>query len=188
VCGRKGALDGAWSKRQQAAAAQLREAAREADALNERAEAARRQWEGLATLKGDALTRAAQLGLDLGDLVEALGVWVKAAAIADLGALADHVESASGPLRAAVVRLREAARAELGRREDAWRPMAVEVAGWMTGAREAVSGAGDLKRLKAAESWLKKAAAGIRDERFAPIAEKAGRIWEQLRQQSSRAT
>jgi recombinational DNA repair ATPase RecF len=184
VCGRKGALDRPWSVRQRAAAARLHKAAREADAIHERAEAARRQWEGLVTLKGDALTRAAGLGLDLDEFVEALGVWVKAGSITDLGQLADHVESASEPLREAIVHLRERARAELGRKEDAWRPVAVEVATWQAGAREAVRGAADLKRLKPAEAWLKKAAAGIRDDRFAPIAEKAARIWDYLRQQS----
>ncbi len=51
-------------------------------------------------------------------------------------------------------------------------------------AREAERGAADLKRLKAAEAWFKKAAAGIRDDRFAPIAEKAAQIWGHLRQQS----
>jgi recombinational DNA repair ATPase RecF len=184
VCGRKGALDGAWSKKQRDAAARLREAAREADAVHQRAEAARRQWEGLVSLKADAFARAAEVGLDLGELALALGTWVKAGTLTDLGALADHVESASGPLREAVVRLRDSARAELGRKEDAWRPAAVEVAAWLAGAREAVRGASDLKRLKSAEAWLKKAAAGIRDDRFAPIAEKAAGIWEHLRQQS----
>jgi hypothetical protein len=124
------------------------------------------------------------VGLDLGEIVEALGTWVKAGSITDLGALADHVESASGPLREAVVRMRDSARAELGRKEDAWRPAAVEVAAWLKGARGAERTAGDVKRLKAAEAWLKKAAAGIRDDRFAPIAEKAAGIWEHLRQQS----
>ena len=184
VCGRKGALDSAWSTRQRDAAKRLREAAREADAVHQRAEAARRQWEGLATLKADAFTRAAEVGLDLGELVEALGSWVKAGSISDLGALADHVESASGPLREAVVRLRDSARAALGRKEDAWRPVAVEVAAWLKSARDAVRGASDLKRLKSAEAWFKKAAAGIRDDRFAPIAEKSAAIWEHLRQQS----
>ena len=184
VCGRKGALDSAWSKKQRDAAARLREAAQEAEAVHQRAEAARRQWEGLVALKADAFTRAAEVGLDLGELALALGAWVKAGAITDLGALADHVESASGPLREAVVRLRDSARAELGRKEDAWRPAAVEVAAWLKGAREAVRGASDLKRLKSAETWFKKAAAGIRDDRFAPIAEKAAAIWEHLRQQS----
>ncbi len=184
VCGRKGALDSAWRKKQKEAVARLHDAAREADAVHERADAARRQWEGLAPLKPEALTRATELGLDLGPLVEALGNWVKAGSITDLGALADHVESASGPLREAVVRLRDSARAELGRKDDAWRPLAVEVAAWLKGARGAVTGASELKRLKAAEAWFKKAAAGIRDDRFAPIAEKAARIWEHLRQQS----
>src|SRR5262249_58989610 len=95
-----------------------------------------------------------------------------------------HVESASKPLREAVVRLRDAARAELGRKEDAWRPVAFEVATWLAAARAATQGTAELKRLKPAEAWLKKAAAGIRDDRFAPIAEKAAGIWEHLRQQS----
>ena len=184
VCGRKGALDGAWKKKQREAAARLREAAREADTVHQRAEAARRQWEGLAPLKADAFARAAEAGLDLGALVEALGTWVKAGSIADLGALADHVESASGPLREALLRLRDSARETLGRKEDAWRPLAAEVAAWLAGAREAARGAADLKSLKSAEAWFKKAAAGIRDDRFTPIAEKAAGIWEHLRQQS----
>ena len=184
VCGKKGALDGAWSKKQREAVARLRDQAREADAVHQRAEAARRAWEGLVPLKPEALARAADVGLDLGPLVAALGSWVEAGATSDLGTLADHLETASGPLREAIVKLRDAARAELGRKEDAWRPLAVEVAAWLKGARDAVQGAADLKRLKSAESWLKKAAAGIRDDRFTPIAEQAAGIWEHLRQQS----
>jgi recombinational DNA repair ATPase RecF len=184
VCGGKGALDGAWSRKQREAVARLRGAAREAEAVHERADAARRGWETLVPLRPDAFARAAEVGLDLGPLVEALGTWVKAGSIADLGTLADHVESARGPLTEAMVRLRDAARAELGKREDAWRPLAVEVAAWLRGAREAEKGGEEVKRLKSAEAWLKKAAAGIRDERFAPIAEKSARIWEHLRQQS----
>ena len=184
VCGRERALDRAWGKRQKTAVARLRETAREAEAADERAEAARRRWEDLAVLKTDALQRAGQVGLDLRELVAALEVWVRARSIADLGDLADHVESASGKLREAVLRLREAARARLERQEDAWRPVAAEIASWLADARDAVRGGADLKRLKPAEAWLKKAAAGIRDDRFGPIAEKAAGIWERLRQQS----
>ncbi len=184
VCGRKDALDKSWSKKQREAAARLRDAAREADAVHERADAARRLWEGLVPLKPEAFARAAEVGLDLGPLVEALGSWVRAGSIAELPALADHVEKASGPLREAVVRLRDSARAALGRKEDAWRPAAVEVAAWLKAARDAMRGSLDLKRVKAAEAWFKKAASGIRDDRFAPIAEKAAGIWEHLRQQS----
>jgi energy-coupling factor transporter ATP-binding protein EcfA2 len=184
VCGRAGALDKAWSKKQRAAMARLREAARDLDAVHERAEAARRQWEGLASLRPDVLTRAAETDLDLGELVAALGVWVKAGSITELRDLASHIESASGPLRDAVIRLRDTARAVLERKEDSWRPVAFEVATWLAAARDAVRGAGELKRLKAAEAWLKKAAAGIRDDRFAPIAERSAGIWDYLRQQS----
>jgi hypothetical protein len=184
VCGRERALDRAWGKRQRTAMARLREAAREADAAHERAEAARRRWEDLAILKGEALQRASEVGLDLGELVEALGVWVQAKSIADLRQLADHVESASGRLREAVLRLREAARAELEHREDAWRPAAADVRNWLAGTQETVRRAADVERLKHAEAWLKKAAAGIRDDRFGPIADRAAGIWERLRQQS----
>ncbi len=184
VCERKGALSKAWSEKGRATAKRLHEAAREAEAVHERAEAARRQWEGLAVLKPEALQRAGEVGLDLGELVGALGEWVRAGSITELEELARHVEKASGPLREAVIRLREKAWAELARREDAWRPLAGEVATWRAGARAAVDGAADLKRIKPAEAWLKKAAAGIRDDRFGPIAEKAARIWERLRQQS----
>jgi hypothetical protein len=94
------------------------------------------------------------------------------------------VESASLPLREAIVRLRDAARAQLARKEDLWRPVSADVAVWYGTARDAVRRGADLERLKPAEAWLKKAAAGIRDDRFGPIAEKAATIWESLRQQS----
>jgi recombinational DNA repair ATPase RecF len=184
VCGKERALDRNWSKRQKTALARLRESAREVDAAHERAGAARRKWEELAALKGDALRRAGEVGLDLRELVAALEVWVRAGAIDDLAKLADHVASASVPLRDAVLRLREKARAALERKEDAWRPVATEVASWLLLAQAATSGAPELERLKRAEAWLKKAAAGIRDDRFTPIAERAAVIWEHLRQQS----
>ena len=68
-------------------------------------------------------------------------MWVQAKSITGLSDLASHVDSASGPLREAVVRLREAARAELEQREDAWRPVSAEGAAWLASAREAVPGA-----------------------------------------------
>ena len=184
VCGASAALNRVWNKRQRAAATKLLEAAQEAEAVHARAGAARRLWESLAAFNSEALTRAAEAGLDLAEFMETLEVWVQAASIGDLGELADHLESASGPLGEAVVRLRDAARTELGRREDAWRPVALSVGMWLSSARAAVRGAAELKRLKPAEAWLKKAAAQIRDDRFAPIAEKAAGIWEHLRQQS----
>jgi hypothetical protein len=184
VGGKKRALNDAWSAKQREAAERLREAAREADAVHRRAEAARRRWEEIAPLRPDVLRRAAEAGLELSDFVAALEVWSRGASITSLSELADHVESASLPLAHAIGRLRDSARSELARREDAWRPLALEVAAWLARAREAVRGARELKPIKAAETWLKKAAAGVRDDRFAPVAEKAARVWENLRQQS----
>ncbi len=184
VCGQKRALDRAWAKRQQTAMARLKESAQEADAAHEQAEAARRLWEDLVALKTETLQHAIEAGFDLGELLAALEVWVRAGSITDLEELAAHVEAASGPLRDAVLRLRDAARADLSRREDAWRPVAAEIGHWLAGAREAVGRKADLDSLKPAEAWLKKAAAGIRDDRFGPIAEKAAGHWARLRQQS----
>ena len=162
----------------------LRTAAREAEAVHARADAARKRWEELAAFSSDALQRAGEVGLDLGELVQALGVWVRAGSITDLEELAGHLEKASAPLRDAVLRLRQAARAGLAERQDAWRPVAAEVGLWLAVARDAVRRAAQLEALKRAEAWLKKASAGIRDDRFEPIAEKAAGIWEHLRQQS----
>ena len=119
VCGRKGALDGAWSRKQREAAARLRESAREAEAVHERADAARRQWEGLVALKPDAFARAAEVGLDLGPLVEALGTWVQAGSIARPRRArrprrGGQRPAAGGGRRAARLRAREA-RAQGGR-------------------------------------------------------------------------
>ena len=73
---------------------------------------------------------------------------------------------------------------ELDRREDAWRPVAVELAAWVPVGREAARARDAIPLLASAERWLKQAAAEIRRERFLPVAEKARTVWELLRQQS----
>ncbi len=51
--------------------------------------------------------------------------------------------------------------------------------------RKAQKGNAAVKPLKTAEAWLKEQASDIRNERFAPIKEKAQAIWNQLRMQSN---
>lgn len=63
--------------------------------------------------------------------------------------------------------------------------MALALAGWVPSARAALAGAEHLPLIKAAEAWLKDASAEIRNQRFAPIADKAMATWEHLRQQSN---
>ena len=71
------------------------------------------------------------------------------------------------------------------RREDRWRPIASSIAGWIDLARQSRAAAEDIPRIKEAEKWLKDASADIRNQRFAPIADKAMATWEHLRQQSN---
>jgi hypothetical protein len=77
-----------------------------------------------------------------------------------------------------------AAKAELDRREDAWRPVAAELAGWISGGREAARARDAIPLLASAERWLKQAGAEIRRERFLPVAEKARAVSALFRQQS----
>ena len=105
--------------------------------------------------------------------------------ISDLAALAAHLETHHEAFAGAIEVLRKSAAAELQRREDRWRPIATALSEWTQSAREARAGAEDLPRIKAAETWLKDASADIRNERFAPIADKAMATWEHLRQQSN---
>lgn len=102
-----------------------------------------------------------------------------------MAALATHIETHHEAFTRAIEVLRKSAAAELQRREDRWRPIATAVSEWTQSAREARAGAEPLLRIKAAETWLKDAAADIRNERFAPIADKAMVTWEHLRQQSN---
>jgi hypothetical protein len=81
--------------------------------------------------------------------------------------------------------VRAEAVAELARRADLWRPLALELTAWLAKARQVQKASQMSKPLKAAYNWVQDAAADARQERFAPIAEKAKRIWDLLRQQSN---
>ena len=123
VCGRKGALDGAWSER----ATRRRGAPPRGGAGGGRRPRAGGGRAAPVGGPGDPEGRRLRAGGRSGAGPRrarrgARGPGSRRDRSADLGALADHVESASGPLREAVVRLRDSARAELGRKEDAWRP------------------------------------------------------------------
>src|SRR4029077_14940310 len=56
---------------------------------------------------------------------------------------------------------------------------------WLPKAKLALGANARIAELKAAESWLKDTTGAIRDERFAPISERAMAIWKQLRLQSN---
>lgn len=184
VCGRASAIDADWRAQAEAKATDLEAQAGQVRAL-EREE--RMVLDGVAVLLVDPsqmLGRADQVGLDSAPLLEAWSAFADVSR-ANLAKLADELETLISPLAQAADDLRTAARKELLRREDLWRPVAIELGTWLTEARAAQQQAARIPDLERAEKWLKSAAVGIRQERFAPIAEGAKALWKTLSQASS---
>lgn len=123
--------------------------------------------------------------LDIGAVVEAWRPWVELLDESDPLRLANGLDRTVGPLARAVSTLKAQAEQELERRQDAWRPAATTLAGWIAEARPAFAAASHIDELKQAEAWLKSASAGIRNQRFAPIADESMEIWKLLRQSSN---
>lgn len=120
------------------------------------------------------------LGSDAGD---AWAAWLDAPN--DPVELAAHLEDRGLALVAAVKELREAASKKLVEMQDAWRPVATELAAWLQQAR-AVEAAEERRiALTDAEKWLKGVEGSLRDDRLKPIADNVIAIWNKLRQRSS---
>ena len=185
VCGRKGAMTGAWHAEKAQQAKELRDAAREVEAAQRQASEARALVHRLPAPRADLLERAPALGPEVKKAADALRAWSAGLGTEDPDELAAHIHKAGPPLIAAVEALRRVAAGEVQKREDAWRPLARQLSSWLETAREALQGATAGPRLKKAEEWVKGAAEAIRNERFDPIAQRSIRIWEQLRLQSN---
>ena len=184
VCG-AGTLDAAWRERADREAASLRGEAGEAEAAHRALNAAARSLRDLVRPAPPVLADAPRVGLDVSAAREAWEAWTAVPEDADAPGLAAHAEAALPPLREAVAATCGQARAELERREDAWRPVAQRLAAWLPGARAAQAGHARAADLRKAERWLQDATADIRAERFAPIADRSAEIWRHLRQGSS---
>jgi class 3 adenylate cyclase len=182
VCGQKGALDAAWYQRAAAEADRLRASAEQADAAHAAAVAALRAADELGQ-PPPVLQDAAGSGID----TRAAGAaWQQLAPLPrDPDLAASVLEEAIPILVAATADVRDAAIAELERRDDAWRPVALEVAGWLHRAGANRLAIEPLPALKKAEKWLKDRGQKLRSERFAPIATEAARVWGLLRVQSN---
>ncbi|HUG53803.1 MAG TPA: ATP-binding protein, partial [Vicinamibacteria bacterium] len=185
VCDRDGALTPQWHEKKKKEASAFREAAAAATSATNEADAARKAAMALMGPPRPVVEGAAKVGLDKpgAAALQAVTDWqsvLSAGAGADLPGFARNIELAAVPLRRTVEALREAAALELSRREDRWRPLAVQIAAWVSVARDAVRGNAAIPAVKAAEKWLKEAAGELRDERFAPIAERAQAICDEL--------
>lgn len=182
VCG-VGALDGSWAERTRVALADDRAAAAELAAVRSELADARRAARAMV---GGVPTPAAVDGVDLPELAGAVAareLWVSVPGD-DLG-LARHLEDTVDLLVDGYTELRARAAALLVEHEDRWSPIALQLAQWVASARRAEEVAPRLAVAKQASTWLKANESTLRNQRIAPLAERARHIWATLRQESN---
>lgn len=178
VCGNPAALDAAWRERSGAHVVELKAAAKSADDAHRAL--------GNAINAAKALVSEPPAFLGDGDARVAWAAWAElGSSTLSPSALADELEVRAVALDAVLAAVRTEAAAELARREDLWRPLALELAAWLARAHQVRAATQVAKPLKVARDWVQEAAADARRERFAPIGEKARKIWDLLRQQSN---
>lgn len=111
------------------------------------------------------------------------------AACTALLALTDGQQSepraATEELVSVVSTLKEVASQELSLRDSEWSPLALELAEFVALERRAQASDPVVDDLKAAAGWTKQNLHELRNDRLRPLAERAGRIWRQLRQESN---
>ncbi|HEU4356683.1 MAG TPA: AAA family ATPase, partial [Actinomycetota bacterium] len=184
VCG-KGGLNEAWRDETEEEVVRLRTVAEQADLAYRLQDEATKSAKSLMLAPPSLLSTASALGIRVDDLSNAWRSWASGTSMDDADPLAAHLRTAHASLVGEIEAVRETAAKELQTREDAWRPIAAEVAGWLDVAKRSQAGEAQLDDLKAAEKWLRAASADIRNERFAPIADLAQKVWETLRMQSN---
>jgi energy-coupling factor transporter ATP-binding protein EcfA2 len=178
VCG-QGHLDAGWADAARQSLADEQSASREIRAAEAALDTARQSAKGL--LSGWSLP-----ALDLPSLSAAQQAVTEWTSIPDGDAeLAEHLRARWSALDAALQRLVSEADQAVIERQDAWSPVALELGGWLSLAKAAAAADPQAKLLKSAAEWLKARAGDLRDERIAPLAEEARKIWAQLRQESN---
>jgi recombinational DNA repair ATPase RecF len=186
VCGTAGVLGPGWAEATRKEVARLRAAASANDQVHRQVEASLKRARELIQPPPKLLSQLFDIGVSGIDAVKVeWTTWYAGASLTDLQALASHLEEQAPALKRALTTLLAAVAVEIRRREDRWRPIATAIRAWMPGAKAALDGASHIPRIKEAEAWLKGAAVDIRNQRFAPIADKAMAAWQHLRQQSS---
>ena len=115
--------------------------------------------------------------LEADDARLAAGAW--ASALEHPETVGEHRDTLTAAV-ASIITLRDAAQQRVGELEEAWRPIATDIVGWVADARPAAAGNDEVPALKQAEAWVADTTDAIRAERFAPIAERARALWEML--------
>ncbi|MEU6563628.1 AAA family ATPase [Nocardia nova] len=112
--------------------------------------------------------------------------WTGWSALAGLEPAATaRLRTAHADLTVRLEALQRAVHKELDRIDAVWTPLVPRIAAWLHEARLVAAADPEMRTVRRAEEWLKSAAAGLRDERMAPLADHARRIWGGLRQRSN---
>jgi energy-coupling factor transporter ATP-binding protein EcfA2 len=182
ICGH-GTLDEGWALAARAALERDQSALRDLTAARAESEQARSAV--VTMVRAVARPPLADPDLNALDAARAAYDHFAELPIGDELALADHVETTLPPLRAAYTALAQQASDLLQAREDAWSPVAAELAAWLHKAESTAAVSGQLAVAAEASKWLQGNASQLRNERIAPLAEKSREIWATLRQESN---
>ncbi len=187
VCGNVDAIDPSWATAAREQLADLEEKARR---YRETETAIRDVMRAVRDLPAAANVDADVLPQLLGDAAAGtvpglLEEWNQALLSDDHVDAAAQLESAVEPAIDALQRIKDAANAEVERREDAWRPVAMDVRLWISEARQVLAEFSVIPEIRSAEDWLRIVADEIRAGRFRPISQQSQKIWSKLNLQSN---
>jgi hypothetical protein len=186
VCKAPGALSNEWADAARKEIASLRKAAAACDAADAAVKTRIREAQRYLAPPPAFLAEAKDVGVaGLPEVRRLWTAWASGRDLDDPAKLTEHMESRVLEFAEGVEKLAANAAEEHARLEDVWRPIALAIAGWILTARTALAAKDTIKQIKAAEEWWKDTSAAVRDERFAPIAERARAVWSQLRLQSN---
>lgn len=181
VC-RQGSLDGGWATAARAALEQELSAARALTAARAATAEARSALRQLV----QGVARPPLADADLSALPAAQEAWERFMNLPlDDLALAEHVAATLPHLERSYAALREQAGALIQQRADDWAPVAVKLAEWVGKAEAAARIEPQLTLATEALKWLQANAGELRNQRLAPLADEAKRIWAALRQESN---
>jgi hypothetical protein len=186
VCARPDALSPSWRDKTMREIETLLEEARAFDAAKRVLDERMRDAQRFITTPHPVLAQSVHLGLP--SLAEARRQWATWATGRDLkspGELVTHLRTHVQAFADAISALVDEATAEWKRRQDVWQPIAAKIAEFLPIARAGLKALPRIPQLKSAESWWKEASGEIRDERFAPVADRAIATWKQLRLRSN---
>lgn len=181
VCG-EGTLDGHWAS---AAREALHKDQRAVQALTSARAEVQRARSALVTLVRSVPQPPVDAELStLDDARKAYEHFLKLPADGDL-ALADHVEQSLPAVAQSYSAAHQQADELIQTRKDAWSPVALQLADWVSKAELAATAEPKLAVAGEALKWLQANARELRNERIAPLAERAKQIWAALRQGSN---